>query len=248
MARFNFCSLEQPEKIGYSFDSQEYSQRPAVDECCLAWDTFGDGMCQHSGAWPIATERAADYFASLASHLLEHPENMDSLSWKLRQEVNVKDIEFAASVIYREPKDDKPYKRQYYSKQERKVSGADKRNDRRYEEVKKWMDGRPEAIVQLLWQSFYSPFQTYSLNCAVRDWAQAGEGRGWMDLPTLAADWDQEKKRTLHSSYDLLQGVLRHLEGIRSMRSSLDCWKHNLENRQRIEAEKNAAPAEMVAV
>jgi hypothetical protein len=238
MATCRFPSLEHPEKYGFVFDSQNYVQRPPVDECCLAFETYGDGLCQHSGEWPIAADLAADYFASLAAHLLEHPDELDWLSWKLRQDVSPKDIDFAASVVYREPKENRAYKRQYYSRKERKLTTADKRNDRRYDEVESWMDGSPDAIVRLLWQSFYSPLQTYALNCAVRDWTQAGENSGWMDIPTITADADHDARRALHDAYKLLQSVLRHLEGLRSARSSLDCWLRNLENRK-----QQAAPA-----
>ena len=241
MSRFNFPSLSRPDKFGFMWDTDHYAQYPGFDEHCLFFDTYGDGMTQHSVEHPITAEFAADYMASLAAYLLENPERVDSVRYQFTPNYNDKDVAFAASVVYKEAPEGKRQKEHYYSIEERKITASEnKRYDKRYNRVETWMDGKPEATVRLLWREYYDPLDTFVLNHQVRDWYFAHDG--WMEMPKIFPDMSRDDAMHLHDAYNLLHSVLDHLTGMDYCRRGVESWKENLERqRKRQEEASNAA-------
>ena len=94
-----FPSIQHPAEYGYLYESvSSYSNHePQLDSDFRMFQTYGDGLTQHSGDWPITRDFAIDYFASLAAALLTDEELADSLSWKLNRVISDEQIAFAAS-------------------------------------------------------------------------------------------------------------------------------------------------------
>jgi hypothetical protein len=226
MPHFKFPSLAQPEKYGYLFDSMHHSTYVEVDDACLFFDTYGDGMTQHSLEVCIPTAFAADYFASLAAFLLECPDMVDSCRFHFSYDWPDSLIEFAASVVYKDPPEGKWAKPRYYSMEEKKISSSEsKRHDKRYEEITSWMNGKADAIQRLLWKPYYSPLQTFAMNHRVRDWCNTGtnNGRPWCELPKLGKDTTRDEAHKQESCWRMLKNTLDHLVG-------LDCCRGNVKH------------------
>ena len=64
------ASQQQPDKYGYLFDTEAFTMSTTVSHHFRMYETYGDGLCQHSGDWPITNEYFADYLASLATAML----------------------------------------------------------------------------------------------------------------------------------------------------------------------------------
>jgi hypothetical protein len=239
MSMFKFPSLAQPDKIGFMFDSQHRSKYAQVDEALLFFDTYGDGMCQHSPEVCTLAEQAADYFASLAAFLLERPDEAQSCRSRFEPDWPDAKIEFAASVVYKAPAEGKYEKPRYFSMEEKKVSSSEsKRHDRRYTRIEPWMDGTGKAIIQLLWQDWFSPLQTFALNHAVRDWSFKGNNdRPWVELPKLGKDSPREMANEQERAFQILQGTVQHIVGMECCRGNVERWKESLEYKRKKAAE-----------
>jgi hypothetical protein len=108
--------------------------------------TFGDGLTQHSGFSVVTQEQSADYCASFAAWLIEHPEDSEAL-YCFDPELNPISedaIQFLAKVT--------PEKR-YYSLELRRMSDDEKkRNDRRWYQTHDFSDtkyGTPGGVLRL---------------------------------------------------------------------------------------------------
>jgi hypothetical protein len=181
-----FASLQHPAEYGYAFEtSPEYSSRSAeVNRHFRMFQTFGDGLTQHSREWAITVEFMADYLASMATAIIagkfdddedRDTHMMQSVSWCF-EKPSIENIEFAASVKYKES--DKEFsKRRYFSKSERKISAVrSKEYDKRFEEIRSCHDGSPEAIYQILLPEGADMLTRVACASAVYAWVQKQDG------------------------------------------------------------------------
>src|SRR5664279_1332330 len=100
-----FASIAYPEKYGYIFDSEGYSTREnAVHSHFKMFETYNDGMTQHSGDWCVTSEYIADYLASAAQAMLTDDELAQNMAYSIWRRPDVKEIAFAASIEYKAPK------------------------------------------------------------------------------------------------------------------------------------------------
>lgn len=239
---FKFPSLEHPEKYGFLWDRGAYSSScryPQVDEHCQFFETYGDGMTQHSPEIPIPYEMAADYFASLAAYLLDNPEHVNDVSYVFAKDYGDKDLAFAQSVVYKAPPEGKYAKPRYFSVQERKFGGEAKQYDKRYTRIEEWMDGGPEAIVRILGKDHYDPLDWFILRHQVREWMFKQDG--WMEVPKIGKDVNHDVAREQVQAYETLTRVMEHVRGMECARRSVECWKGNLERAKQRAAEKTDA-------
>jgi hypothetical protein len=147
-----FKSLAHEQKHGYAYDSQAWDSKAPIESHFRMFETYGDGLCQHSPDYSVQVEFLADYLASPAQAMLGDAELANELRFTIWQRPDVKHIAWAASVIYKAPKDgDWNHKRTYFSAKEMKLSKAPaKQYDKRYEEVREIHDGSPKSIFRIL--------------------------------------------------------------------------------------------------
>ena len=96
-----FASIQNPEKYGYAYDSEAFDSNAEVDWHMRMFETYGDGLCQHSGDWPITTHFMPDYLASLATAMMNDPELVERVIFNFCQMPSAKTIAFCASVKWK---------------------------------------------------------------------------------------------------------------------------------------------------
>ena len=126
-----------------------------LDPYCKTYDTFGDGMTQHSPFYPVTENNAIDFLYSMAAHCLEHPEDAREMDRCWPREMPVQDFAKAARVKSpSSPANGEPAKPLYYKTDAAGVletSSAKKcRYDNRWEPVPEWANGGLESTFRLL--------------------------------------------------------------------------------------------------
>jgi len=156
--RLVFASLAD-DKIAYVWyynatDSPFWYPRRGnpLHDCAGYFETYGDGLCQHSGESAVQAHNALDYVASLAAYLMEHRtdgtlgEIVGVLQqyWPTELHIGRQRMLFAMNLKANG-------KRAWFSLSDQKVSAAaSKQYDKRWTEVESWMDGTLESAYRLL--------------------------------------------------------------------------------------------------
>jgi hypothetical protein len=249
MSELRFPSLADSDngytwlKDGYQSPWQFPRSGDPLHDCAGWFQTYGDGMTQHSHASPIQRQDVLDYLASLAAYLVEHhdSETLECLAkdWP-NPECNVGrvSVTFALSVKRKETTDKNGYsKRQYYSMDARKVSTADaKRNDRRWEEVPEYANGTAQSACRLLYKSFHSPLDSYALAVFVKDvfydetqriWSQPDVARHVAFVAEDADYRDAQVGNEIATAFYIVDGYAKIGRQLESLPRSWSCLHNN---------------------
>jgi hypothetical protein len=242
-----FVSIAQPDKIGFAYDTDAYTRNAATDSYFRFFETYGDGLCQHSHDGCVQPEMLADYLASLTQAMLADNELADKVAWRLQAGPREDDLRFAATLRFKES--DREYgKRRYWSLAEKKVSSnPDKRHDKRYQEFAEWMDGSASAILGVVVPEHCDGFERYCYITRVRQWGfdqpeVKARNAYWLDMPGLHCKWftDHEQARRLHSAFEMAVNVVKAHGLFNHVKGQLDCYKHNTRAPEK-QAEETAA-------
>jgi len=232
--RFAFPSLADGQ-IGFAFDSMGLSGRVVeVSDGFLEFQTYGDGLVQHSPEYPIPREHLTDYLFSLAGFLVSRQDVAESIGYRLRPDQRADLIAFAASVIFTET----AKKQRFYSLAERRISTSDaKSNDRRYERIENWMDGSPDATARLLVHSWYGPWEHFQVRYAVREWWNSTDrasktGYGWCQFPAIDLEWtkDTDVARTLNHAYEAVLLAVDAADAAHRVKKLTEDYRRRLPN------------------
>jgi len=231
-----FPSIANPDKHGYAFDSTVgFSANHVIHDYFRVFQTMGDGLIQHSADYAITSEFVADYLLSLTAAMLQDEELTETMRYRLSGGPRLSQIEFCASVVFRES--DKEYsKRRWYSVELEKVSSnQDKRHDKRFQEISEWNDGSADAIYRMLRPDYADGLREYNAADAIRDWAM-DQPKKWMDLPAIFLGWtkDPNQARQIRDAFEAARAAVSAYS-YRTM-AERSCEQY----RERIEA---AAPA-----
>jgi hypothetical protein len=243
-----FSSLMHGAEFGYSFNSDGCESCPQVGSNYRMFQTFGDGLCQHSHDWTITREYLADYLYSLASAMLTNDQLAERMTYPLMARPSVKEIEFAASVVYKPMSETQPWEKKprYYSVAEKKITTAgDKQYDKRYAKVETWNDGGAMAIFQMLIPDWSDGLMRFCYVEAIREWAFAADDRPYMQLSALFLEWtkDPDAAREMAHGLEAAKAVVesRRLRAVAE--SNIESVRRNVERRaaMALEAETVAA-------
>ncbi|MGA2253039.1 MAG: hypothetical protein ABSG53_00120 [Thermoguttaceae bacterium] len=176
MSRFAFPSLARPD-VAYTAgnDSVDWSayyrdSHNRIDSWCGEYQTHGDGIVQHSPAYCTMKENMADYLASLAAWLLEHPGDVESIATRFSRSYRVPCMRFYGGIKYRDDK------RQWYNYADKKVTtSASKQHDKRWTEVPEWADGGVTAVFRMVCQDYWSNLERYAFADAISGMAEREE-------------------------------------------------------------------------
>jgi len=209
---------------GYSYDSQAFDIHAPIDCHFRMYDTYGDGLCQHSPDWSVQLDHLADYLASLAQAMLADEELAHNCLFTFARRPSVKAIEFAASVKFKAGEEKDWLKsRRWFSAKELKVSKApSKEHDKRYEEVREIHDGSVNSIFRILVGEYSSGLEKYLTADAIRDWV-LGQDRGglYMPMPAEFLKWtDRDKARQLRDAVEACKNITESVR-LRSATESL---------------------------
>ncbi len=134
-------SILHADKRAYKLQRSGTDNRGNAPLLCelTQYETYGDGTVQHSNDWCAQFSELVDVCLSLTTAMLAEP-NAQHWEWLPHQSDNLDStaLRFALSVKHKESKNGS---RQYFSWSERKLTTADKRNDRRFEEVQTCQHG-----------------------------------------------------------------------------------------------------------
>jgi len=221
----NIASVLNPAKTAYRVcrDSTEnWSVRGNAPFALqiLAYETYGDGLTQHSGAWCAQWADTTDVCLSLATAIVAEPLR-EQWRWLVRLLDTYSDdaLRFALCVKYREGKE------QFYSLSLLKVTSADKRNDRRYEKVAMHHEGTPLSALNILLQSHHGWFVRLHLAMRLREmWFQ--QTTSYFNRETLfpavtqlEGDWSQ--------AYEAFYHALRMVQELDWAKGYIECATNN---------------------
>ena len=242
-----FASIGQPNLFGYAYESGAWDSNAQINAHFRMFQTYGDGLTQHSGDWGVTTEFFSDYLFSLADLMLRDEEVADTLRYTLNCGPTAEQIEFCASVKFT-PANDTDYwekKRRYYSVEEKKISSSDsKRYDKRYSEVDKNCDGSADAIYRMLIPEYADGLKKYIFAHDIHAWCMGafGSSRPWMEMPAKFLTWtkDDEVARKMRDALDTVRYIIESKWLRDNTTSMLDNYRDNIEREK--PAKQIAAP------
>lgn len=236
--KFNFPSLANSAKYGYAYDSSAWNGTE-TNSSFRMYETYGDGLCQHSGDWSVTLEYLTDYLASLASVMLTNEELTREVMYVVCRRPDRSKIDFAASVVWKESDNDYG-KRRYYSVGERKIKSRTAQYDTRYREINKYQDGSRASIYAILTSEYSDGLERFQTWEAIREWE--GEQKKNVPLGENAPVWFAGE----YSKYSRLRNALascRYIADAYQFRlnaeGNLDNYKHFV----KVDAEEKAVSA-----
>jgi hypothetical protein len=212
MAYTKFTSIAHSVKFGYAYDTGYHNQSPINDHFRM-FETYGDGLCQHSGDWGVDHEFLADYLLSLAQAMLADPELLETVRYQFDRPERSK-IEFAASIIFKADPDYswREKKTRYFSMQERKISTAPgKEYDKRYEKVTDIHTGKPLAIYNLVLSGYSNGLEKLQAAIAIYDWVCEDGSHGWMERPAQFCGFTKSTADAcaIENAYETCEWILK---------------------------------------
>jgi len=229
MPHFKFASIAHSSKYGYAFDSSSYSNSESHSEShpnFRQFETYGDGLTQHSGDWSVTLEYLTDYLQSLGAAMLTNEELTDAVSFLVTRHPDADKIAFAASVVYKDS-DGEWSKRRYYSSQLQKVGGRAKEHDNRFTELTRYQDGSRASIFRIVTLEYAYGLERFQNDEAIRDWAFAQ--KKFVEIGEGLPKWFDGNNRKLCKLRDALSVCRLLAEALRNRNnaeSMLNHYKH----------------------
>jgi hypothetical protein len=249
-----FASVATPEKYGYAFDSDSW--RPSatgydVESKFRVFETCGDGLTQHSGDWAVTYDFLDDYLISLSVYMLAHKEDTDlfeRVGYIVLNGPRREVVKFAASVVWNEK--DEPFgKTRYYSTSEQKITrNQEKRHDKRYKEIDKYLDGSPKSIYTVLMadKEYADGMERLCYAFAIKRYVDA-DTHLWMDSPTNLLGWWNEdpnardKRQALGYGFRAIQSLARFHQEMKVSEGEVGNYLRNVQRKPEAEIEKSLA-------
>lgn len=219
-----FESIAHSKEFGYAYDSQAFDVKAPILDHFRMFQTYGDGLCQHSGDWSVTSEHLTDYLASLAVAMLADEELTEQIAWNIGRRPSLKQIRFAASIIWKEGK------RKYYNLSEMKISGhPDKQYDKRYKEIEPYHDGTAAVVYSMLIPEYADGLQRYAFATAVRDYFLE-DGAGYMELIGEFLKWTttREDARKLRDAFEACERLTAALEARHRAQCAIENYRRSL--------------------
>ena len=232
MKHFKFASLSHPAKYGYAYSTETWSSSSETCGYFRQFETYGDGLIQHSSDWSVTFDFLTDYCASLAEAMLTNPDLVRAVGSAFRADVDEEIIPFAASVVFNEEKDAwHSSKRRFVSIGLRKIATAKvAEHDKRYVELNKYMDGSLASIMRLICDEYTNGLTRYLRSEAVRIWGgnqkhRPSFGEGWNEY--FGGDW--QKKNALRLAVTACRSLVEAADKRSSAEDALTSYKQNIE-------------------
>lgn len=267
-----FPSLMHPTELGYAFDSSAYRRdNGGIESKFRAYHTYGHGLTQHSNDWSITYEHLGDYLASLATYMLKnrpaslevnqedpdlsesertHRELYRALSYIVLERPRQEQIEFAASIIWKES-DEEYRKRRYYSIELKKITkDREKEHDKRYKQIERSDDGSAEAVLRMIVPQHCDGMDRYCYAVAITDWFHTQPHKWCESAAYLVGWWKDEseastKKAILRYGFEAARKIAMSYRNEEEARNHLSNYFHNhlrkAEEQKQLPAETEAA-------
>ena len=230
-----FESVLNGDKYAYAYEFCGFTTGAEINHSFRMFQTYGDGICQHSGDWPITKDFLADYLLSLSAAMLKDDELCENLHYTIARRPSKAEIEFAASVVFKPGSEGSSYekKTRYFSIPEKKITAhPQKQFDKRYSEIRLCHDGSPTAIYNMLLPDYSDGLMMFQWSTAIRNWILDLPDSGpYMPLPAIFLKWttDQAKARELNHAFECVCNVVAAYRLRSNAQSELDRVRQNLE-------------------
>lgn len=240
-----FPSLNKADELAYTahrsrtdlWDSAYRASRP-IAYWAGSYLTYGDGMVQHSHESVVCAPLFEDYLASLAAHLLAHPEDAETVAYMWPQQPADRDVRFALSVKHKPGSKDA-----YYNLRERKMSTRESlRYDKRWTKVEEWMDGSAASAYRILRgeDSQMDLIEAFHLYDQCRNVAYDVSDR-YDQHPVDYFDLEDKKKTVIRQAFDAADFMVRSWRARHVAEGQMDCYRSNTAQRKKVEAEETTA-------
>lgn len=221
-----FASIGKPADYAYMVFRDGFSMfgKRSADPVCdwaAMYQTYGHGIVQHSGEWPVQREFMADFLASLATHLEAEPDDVEIVSrhWPVRNRLTpTRDILFLAGIKYRDDK------RQWYTLRENKVSSAEKyRHDKRWNEVPEFANGSLQAVCNMMDTSYCEMLKRYAIHLHVAAVMNDHDLYASIDV-----DREYRTQMGTHSAFLAVNALVEAYQWKERAASSLQYYRENI--------------------
>jgi hypothetical protein len=242
-----FASIAHSNEFGYGYDSQQWDGRAPIESNFRVFKNYGDGLTVHSPDWSVQLEQLPDFLMSLADAMRTDDELAQTLVFTFGRRPSVREIEFAASVVYKPHETQEWLKsRRWFSAKEMKVSKApSKEHDKRYEEVRDIHDGSPNSIFRILIGEYSSGLVKYLYADAIRDWVLAADRDGlYMPLTAEFLKWtdDRDEARLLRDAFEACKHVTESYRLRMANESAIENYRRQIEPKPAPEPQVPAEP------
>lgn len=265
-----FPSLMNPTTHAYRFDSSAWKRDNAgVEAKFRMFQTYGDGMVQHSNDWAITYDYLGDYCASLAAYMLTHrptahavnvedPDLSDhersmkelyrAIGYIVLERPRLESIEFAASVVWKES-DDEFSKQRFYSLELKKITkDREKQHDKRFKRIERNDDGSAEAVLRMITPEHTDGVERLCYALAVKEWFDAQPKKWCESAPKMLGWWNEDpeigkKRNILRYGFDALREVARSYQS--ELAAYSDLWNYTRNYLPKPEEQKQL-PAETI--
>jgi hypothetical protein len=201
---FKFKSISSDQR-GYAVDRDNYSSG-GCEARFRRFDTYGDGLIQHSGMYGVMPEDLTDFLESLAVHLHENLSDAEYLGWIFRSRVSNDEMDFLMKIKYDEEKPKlMSLKHQKVIKPDAKVKASEAGD---YEPVPSSLDGTYQGMFLTLRKcqrySWMSQFQCLVLHEAIRDHFK---GQYWQDEEFMLL-WSKDQTAAFYHGFQNLRNAM----------------------------------------
>lgn len=231
-----FPSIARPAEYGYAYDSSKHEYDAPIDSHFRMYQTYGDGVIQHSYDWPVTWDHFADYCGSLAAAMVADEELTAHLVYTfLSCRVDPRSFEFAAGVVFKPLSADEPWERKprYFSVSERKITSSPAREfDKRYRRVENWCDGSAAAIFRMVCPEYADGLEKYQVAAALYDWTRADDSRPWMPRPSeflKITQNDLDKSVAIENAWNACVSLCRAYEARQTAIAAINNYRRMME-------------------
>ena len=232
-----FASIANSAKYGYSFDtdSWEYRSNPFLSQKMRMFETYNDGLCQHSHDWAVSEEFAIDYLYSLAVAMQSDEDLCERAGYCFGATVSTDTLKFAASLIFNPEKDKEWGKTRYFSMSLGKVTrDQDKRHDDRFKELNEYHTGSPVSILALVTHEYADGLERWQIADAVRTWSAENLKNGYMEMPAVQLKWfnsDFNVAREFRDAVECCKDAATALRSRNNSAAQVDNYRRSLERK-----------------
>lgn len=231
-----FASLSA-KNIGYvvGTDSDwDFSSHTRACDWAKQYDTYGDGMTQHSNTYAVPLTNLGDFLASLATYLLSSDasdKDFETVAHKWpypRYNFTKQKIMFLQAL---RPKEGKKI---YYNLGDCKVSTSDsKRHDKRWYEVPDWADGSCESIYALAFTiDLRTDYHDTLTKYAIFDFIRATVAEATDYYGTHPRSWLKIEDRHFDQAFSAVHALAVAWRERDNGRRALDCYISNYSRRE----------------
>ena len=227
--RFASLSVRNISYLVETGNDMDFSSHTRACDWAKQYDTYGDGMTQHSNSYAVPLANLGDFLASLATYLLsadatEKDHETIAGKWPHQHyDITKQKVMFLQGI---RPKEGKKV---YYNPGDCKTSTSEsKRHDKRWYEVPDWADGTIETIYALAFTTnLRTDYHDTLTKYAIFDYIRSTVAEATDHYGTRPQDWLKIEDRHFYQAFSAVQALALAWRERNNGRKQLDCYITN---------------------